>query len=368
MSGGPERDGEPRFENRYGRVDRLLHRVAFRASTAQLAMADLEGALFADALEAVELGDPVFVSGLPRAGTTVLLEILASVDPFASHTYRDLPFVLCPMVWDRFSRGFAVDDEPRERAHGDGLTISADSPEAFEEMIWKRFWPDHYEERRIVPWSAEDADPEFDAWLEAHMRKIAALRRPDAAGPVRYLSKNNVQIARLDAPCRPLKRGTFVVPFREPVQHAASLLRQHRRFTRLQAEDGFLREYMDGIGHHDFGPGLKPVDFGGWLEEAPAPETLEFWLRYWVAGCRHVLDRVGPSTILVSYERLVEEPEGVLARLAGALEIPAPDLVSHAGRIRPPRVHPVDVDDVQGDLLEEAAALRIRLEDAVEPG
>lgn len=356
------------FENRYGRLDRLLHRIAFRAGLAQLAMADVERALFRDALAAVELGRPVFLSGLPRSGTTVLLELLAPTGPFATHTYRDMPFVLCPMLWGRFSRRFAVDDEPRERAHGDGLTIAADSPEAFEEMAWKRFWPDHYRADRIVPWTAADRNEEFDEWFAAHVRTIAAVRRPDATGPVRYLSKNNVQIARLDAPVAPLREGVFVVPFREPVQHAASLLRQHRRFTRLQAEDPFLREYMEGIGHHDFGLGLRPIDFGGWLDGAPPPEGLEFWLRYWTAAYRHVLERAPAGTVLLSYDGLVADPEAGLRRLAAALDLPAGPLAAGAETIHPPRAHPVAPDDVPGDVLEEATAVHDRLEAAAGAG
>ncbi len=57
----------------------------------------------------------MFVTALPRAGTTILLNLLVGTGSFASHTYRDMPFVLCPMIWQRFAKQFQVSDEARER-------------------------------------------------------------------------------------------------------------------------------------------------------------------------------------------------------------------------------------------------------------
>lgn len=366
------------FEDRYGRVDRLLHDFAFGAGRAQHAMAEVEEILYRDTLDEVELDAPVFVTALPRSGTTILLQLLADSGLFASHTYRDMPFVLCPMLWSRFSSRFAAGEEAMERAHGDGLEVSADSPEAFEEMIWKHFWPDRYRSDRILPWTPEaERDAEFDAFLEAHMRKVIALRRDGPGDERRYVSKNNLNIARLAAPPRPLRRGTILVPFREPVQQAASMLRQHRRFLGIHDEDDFVRRYMEAIGHHEFGKGLRPVDFGGWLDGAgwegldaadpPAaadPEGLEFWVRYWVAAYRDILERAASRVSLLPYARLTGEPEETLGRLAGVLDVPAGELASMAGRLRPPRTHDVDLSGVADGVLEEARALHRELEGA----
>lgn len=356
-----------RFEDRYGPLDRLLHRIAFRAGIAQRAMADLEEALYEDALESISVRSPVFVTALPRSGTTILLKLLVETRRFASHTYRDMPFVLCPMLWARFSQHFAVADTPMERAHGDGLEVSVDSPEAFEEMIWKDFWPDHYGSDRIRPWSRGDRNREFEVFIASHMRKIIALRRDGPEDQRRYLSKNNLNVARLGAVPGPFRKGAFLVPFREPVQHAASLLRQHRRFSELHARDDFTRRYMEAIGHHEFGKGLRPVDYGDWLDEAPSPDRLEFWVRYWIATYRHVLAHRGGSVFLISYARLTEEPASTLARLGSVIEVPAEDLADQASRLRPPRTHEVDPSDVPGPVLSEAREIldRLRREAAI---
>ena len=352
------------FDDRYGWTDRLLHRVAFRLPLAQRTLADVGATLYRDALQDVSVEAPVFVSSLPRAGTTILLRLLWQTGRFATHTYRDMPFVLAPMLWRRMSGGVAAGTPARERAHGDGLKVSSRSPEAFEEMIWKHFWPAHYSENSIRPWGPEDSNPEFDTFFETHMRKVLALHRDEDGGrdedarPRRYLSKNNLNIARLAAPPPGLRQGTFLIPFRDPVQQAASMHRQHERFLQIHEDDDFVREYMAAIGHHEFGKGLKPVNFGGWLDEAPGnPDALPFWLRYWTASYRFVLEHAGTSAHLVSYRRLTDAPSQALSALSDALDLPGDRLTAQADDLRAPRTHPVDDAAIPAALRREAEAV-----------
>jgi hypothetical protein len=349
------------FKDSYGSLDRLLHDIAFRTGNAQQALADLEEFLYKKLLKGVQLHVPVFITALPRSGTTILLQLLYDSGHFASHTYRDMPFVLCPLLWSRFSSRFAGNDQPKERAHGDGLQISTNSPEAFEEMIWKHFWPDHYTFDRIIPWTSIKTNIEFERFLESNMRKVIALRQQESMHPMRYVSKNNFNIARLASVPGPLSRGIFLIPFRDPVQNAASMLLQHIRFTRLHEEDDFVRRYMEAIGHHEFGKGLRPIDFGGWLDRASPPNQLDFWVQYWIAAYRHVLDHTTPSMRLICYADLTAEPKEALARLATAIGVPASDLTSQGDRLRPPRNHDVRESDISAGLREEAGMIYQRL-------
>lgn len=350
------------FGDRYGTLDRMLYRIAFRSGTAQHALSDVENLLYRDTLEDIEVQDPVFISALPRSGTTILLKLLWQTGHFASHTYQDMPFVLCPMLWSRYSDQFAGEVKPTERAHGDGLEVSGESPEAFEEMVWKHFWPDHYHEDRISPWTGTDQNREFNEFFDAHMQKVLAVRRQEMNGTGRYLSKNNLNIARLAAPPEPLRQGLFLVPFRDPVQQAASMHRQHQRFLSLHDEDDFVREYMESIGHHEFGKGLRPVNFQGWLEKASAPDSLTFWIQYWNAAYQFVLEHADDSTALVSYARLTEEPKEALSRLADILELAPDRLMSQAEELHPPRTHSVDREALPSSLLREASHTYNRLD------
>jgi hypothetical protein len=346
------------FENRYTLSDRVVHRLAFSSRGLQLSLADLEDRLYRRELAGIQIDRPVFISGLPRAGTTILLDVLAASGAFASHTYRDAPFVLCPMLWHGISSRFQVSQAARERAHGDGMLVSVDSPEAFEEMIWMAFWKDHYLPDRIQPWTSYRA-PAFAEFLEGAMRKVIALRQRDGGTAGRYISKNNLNIARLKYLGRLFPDATILVPFREPVQHAASLLVQHRRFLDMHRAEPFVRDYMAGIGHFDFGETLRPVNFVGWLDQEPPaePTSLEFWLRYWVAAHGFMAEQFSEQVRPVCYEKLTDRPVqslSVIASVLGAGGVEA--LVGQGARLHPPRPHAVP-DDLNAHLLERAQAL-----------
>jgi len=60
------------------------------------------------------------------------LNALSALPAMCVHTYRHMPFVLCPLLWHRVSRGLRQESKLSERAHGDGLLVGFDSPEAFE--------------------------------------------------------------------------------------------------------------------------------------------------------------------------------------------------------------------------------------------
>lgn len=358
------------FENRYSTADQWLHQIAFSTVPAQLALADFEDRLHREAINRVAVERPVFITALPRAGTTLLLECCAGLDEFAAHTYRRMPFVLTPLLWERFSRSFRVSARPRERAHGDGMTVSMDSPEALEEVLWLGFWREHYEADRIRPWEAHEADPEFLEFFRSHIRKlILATHGEHPHGTVRYVSKNNANIARMGWLAGAFPDARFVVPFREPLQHAASLRRQHRNFLELHRSDDFARRYMAGIGHFDFGANLRPIDFANWLgPNAPAAQAdgLTFWLRYWIVAYRQLLEtaeaQLGDRVRMVDFDALCHAPGEALAEMADFLEIHDRErFITEARRIRPSKPHDVDAGGIESGVLTEARRVHARL-------
>ena len=362
------------FDNSYSWTDKLVHRLAFKSGGLQLAIADIEETMFKAELADVPEQDPVFVTALPRAGTTTLLDLLVKTGAFASHTYRDMPFVLSPLMWDKITGPLQRKDEAKERAHGDGVSVSADSAEPFEEMIWRQFWPDHYHDTYIEPWTRCD-EPEFAAFYKMHMRKIVWLRAQqaeaavtsDGSSGVRYVSKNNLNIARIGCLSTLFPEGIILIPFREPLQHALSLLAQHKNFLKMHAEDVFAREYMAGIGHFDFGANLKPVNFNDWVPTMRFGDatTLNFWLDYWVQCYRALLPLVSERVRLVSYGQLTAEPERSLGELAGILGMqPAQRLTGLSGMLRPPREHSLDGFEIEPDLRDAALAVFSQLERA----
>lgn len=358
------------FQSRYSRWDRLLHKLAFGTVALQKALADLEDRIYAPRLRGIALDRPVFITSLPRAGTTLLLEILSARHDFAAHTYRQMPFLLIPLLWDALTRSFQTAGADVERAHGDGLTVSYDSAEAFEEVLWRAFHPRQYQRDRIAPWTADGPwfSDEFGAFMQSHVRKVLALRMDNRGTPGRYVSKNNGNIARLPTLAQLFPDAALVIPFRNPTCHAASMWRQHQRFAKIHAAEAFTRQYMADIGHFEFGANLRPVDFNGWLDrkDRAAADTARFWLQYWCAAFQYILALPDSNRIFVSYDRLCADPDATFQRLGAALGLDEPAKLGADADIRAARNYDVEALALEPSLLARASALhQMLLERAV---
>ena len=346
-----------KFESRYSRLDRALHRLAFSTMEIQKGLADLEDRVYAGQLTRIKINRPVFVTSLPRAGTTLLLDVIASAGSFGSHIYRDLPFLLIPMLWNAISGGWRRQDGGSvERAHGDGMTIGYDSEEAFEEVLWRAYWPHKYLEDRMLTWASDDRDPhdEFDDFFRAHVRKLLLLR-----GASRYVSKNNANISRIPKLVTTFPDAQVLVPFRSPVDQAVSMWRQHQNFMQIHADEPFTRQYMADLGHYDFGANLKPIDFVRWLDDdrAESPEKLEFWLRYWCVAFENLLSTdLPPQVAFINYDRLCIEPVTGLERISKHLELADLDVSTEAAKFRPSNSYEHKRQEMPEELTERASS------------
>lgn len=308
------------FEHDYTPADRLLHRLALGVpAVAELSFdLDQRASRAAQAVPRVSAAPHVFVTGLARAGTTVLLRHLHRSGPFRSLTYRDMPFVLAPGLWKRFSARWQRRQEERLRAHGDRIMVSADSPEALEEVFWRIFTGADYIRRDgLMPYvPGEDAVGRFRSY-------VAAILASGETGQVRYLSKNNNNILRLSALRGAFPNALVVIPFRHPAAQASSLWRQHRRFCRMQEKSPFVRSYMDWLGHHEFGQGHRPFLFGGGPPADLSPETPDYWLDTWIRAHEALAAPEHEGHVFVCYEDLCSDP-AVWERLTGRLGLTEP--------------------------------------------
>ena len=355
-------DDEAPADDRYSRADRFLHGVAFASPKVLMAASRIEDRLLSEPADTPS-APPIFITSLARAGTTAVLNALHDVPGVATHTYRDMPFVTAPTLWNRLAGGRMRRVERRERAHGDGLEIDLDSPEAFEEVAWRMFWPDAYRGSSIGLWRGDDRDEDADRFLARHMDKVIHARRvqdaDDAVPPTRYCSKNNTNIARLSYLPEAFPECRIVVPIRRPESHAASLLRQHTNFLRRQAEDDFVRRYMRDIGHFEFGLIHMPIQFPGFDPDRHDPASGDYWLDYWIHAFREVLDH-RHRCILVTQDGLRSSPEETMAGLCEALDLPRP-AVPFADYFRStPDDARTDLYDAR--LLDEASELYRELE------
>ncbi|WP_375687576.1 sulfotransferase [Pseudooceanicola sp. LIPI14-2-Ac024] len=307
--------------NRYSTADRFFHMLAFSSPWVLKRASSLEDRVVSG-LPADPAARPIFITSLARGGTTALLNAFHDIPGIATHTYRDMPFLTAPVLWNRLTGGSRRTVERHERAHGDGLEIDLNSPEAFEEVVWKLCWPGKYGATGIACWDTPDRDPASEAFLSHHMAKIVHARQgqtpavpPDGG---RYCSKNNANIARIPFLRSAFPDASIVVPVRQPGAHAASLLRQHKNFCSLQEEDPFIRRYMRDIGHFEFGQIFKPLLFPGVRDNAHDPFSGDYWLQYWIDAFDHVAKHAD-DCIFVLQDDLRADPQDTMDDLCARL-------------------------------------------------
>ena len=303
----------------YGLLSRLLHRLALGAPAIAEASFDAELATFGKELPSAANGRHVFVSGLARSGTTVLMRTLFETAEFCSLTYRDMPFVLAPGLWARVARASRVDKQAEQRAHGDGVMVDFDSPEALEEVFWRVFCGPAYirDDRLIAARVDEETVSRFRRYVALILRRYRCTR---------YLSKNNNNILRIGALIEALPECRIVVPFREPLQQAYSLLTQHRRFCEQHAADKFTARYMTWLAHHEFGADHRPFEWGVPLSRQYQADTLSYWLAQWVGVYGHLLHEVQrrrENVRLCSYELFCSHTRQQWQRLGEFIEVNA---------------------------------------------
>jgi hypothetical protein len=292
-------------------------------------LADLETDFVAQRLESVSIERPVFVTGLARSGTTILLTLLSQSDGVATHRYRDFPFLEIPFLWNWFQDRFASQSAsgPQERIHADRIRITPDSPEAFEEPLWQSHFDWLHDPLRVHVLDETVTRPDFEDAFCTHLRKILALR-----GGQRYLSKANYNVTRIRYLAKLFPDARFIVPIREPVAHVHSLVRQHRRFSRLAEEDARVPEYLRAAGHYEFGAQRVPInvraeELGGIEAAWNDGDDYRGYARQWAAIYRHV-DELRASRpdlaeriTIIRYEDLCSEPRRAFGKLLAATQL-----------------------------------------------
>ncbi len=312
----------------YSQTEKLIHRIGFHSLAGQELMSSMTDLLYASKIGSIPVKKPIFLTSLARSGTSLLLKLLIKSDQLVSHTYRDMPFLLCPLFWRNISSRFYVYSEEQERAHKDGLKINFDSEEAFEEILWKYFFKDHFTKNLIQPIDEECHHEEFEKFFVNHIRKIIFCERSSRQGhnPLRYVSKNNANFTRIPYISNIFHDAIFVIPVRNPVAHVRSLMNQHKNFLEIHLHDKFAKAYMNYLGHYEFGELFKRINIGKKNEERGFPWDLSdetFWVEYWCDVYQYLIDlsKKYKNIIFVSYENLCNDPENTLRNLFSRLEL-----------------------------------------------
>ena len=235
----------------YSNIQKFLHDFIHSKKIINKSLFELEKLIYLKNKD-IKNQSHVFITGLPRSGTTSLLNFLFSSGEYASLKYRNMPFVLSPNLSKLFHKKNIT---KKERLHGDGIDFDNNSPEAFDEIFF-------------------DNNEEFVKNEIVNYIQLISLSN----NKTKYLSKNNLNYKRVDLIQSIFPNSIFLIPIREPLQHANSLLNQHLHFSQLQKEDDFIRRYMKYLRHNEFGldhkPWNKPIHFNDL-------NNINYWLEQW---------------------------------------------------------------------------------------
>jgi hypothetical protein len=328
-------------KNSYGFFSRLLHKLALDYPFIAETTFDIEQAA-ARTTTSSPVIKPVFIAGLARSGTTALLTRIYETGVFRSLTYRDMPFVLMTSVWKNLSGTKPVEQEKKERAHGDGILVNAESPEAFEEVFWRTFCHKSYIHHDYL------SPHKVNSEMVKKFRFFVSSVVNSAGDPqrIRYLSKNNNNLLRLAALKKAFSDAVIIVPFRDPVQQSISLMNQHQKFCQRHDEDEFSLKYMNWLAHHEFGMGHKPFRFDV-ASGSPAtyqPDEINYWLTIWNDSYQFILKTASNDSYFLCFEQLCEQTTEEVAQLYAFADIPHDNNIESTAFRLPPEKAAENID------------------------
>jgi hypothetical protein len=260
----------------YSNIQKFLHDFVLSKKIINKSLFELEKIIYLKNKD-IKYQSHVFITGLPRSGTTSLLNFLFSSDEYASLTYNNMPFILSPNFSKLFYKKNIL---KKERVHGDGIDFDNNSPEALDEIFF-------------------DNDETF---IKNELVKYIQLILINY-NKYKYLSKNNLNYKRIDLIQSIFPKSIFLIPIREPLQHANSLLNQHLHFSQLQKDDDFIRRYMNYLRHNEFGLNHKP-----WNEPVNHQDLneIDYWIEQWILFYQNILNKyqLYKNCHIVIYEEL----------------------------------------------------------------
>jgi len=317
-------------------------------------LADLESSVVREETEQLAVDRPVYVTSLPRSGTTILTEMLERHPDLTCHRYSDFPNVWTP-YWRNYLLEKTRSQAPKmeERAHKDRILVSNDSPEAVEEVLWMYFFPTLHDAGVDNVLDGALPNSKFDSFYREHILKLLAVRQAK-----RYLAKGNYNIARIRYILALYPEAKFLIPVRNPLNHIASLAKQHALFTRSSQEDPRVPLQLAMSGHFEFGPRRVPVNFGkpqanqAIIDCWRHGREVEGWARYWAETYQFILDQleeypeVRKACLLFRYEDLCAHSARLIDTILDHCELPGEAFESirseYSDRLSPPDYYQAD--------------------------
>lgn len=260
----------------------------------------------------------IFITGLARSGTTAILNKLYESKVFGSILYKHMPFILSPSLAKYFSKlDNSQEKDYQERFHRDGIKFGPKSPECLDEVFWLRTSGKWFKRKYLKVYKPSRNQINIYAYLLSEFAKIEDKER--------MLIKNNNNHLRIIELSKFFTSSKFFILFRNPLFHSNSLLIQHANFCKLHSKDLFSLEYMNLVGHREFGNNYAPFFYpnqNGDIFLKYKPNSINYWLSQWIATYSwiHSVYKKGFDNVyLIGYEELCEN-KFILKKISELLE------------------------------------------------
>ncbi|MFW9992779.1 MAG: sulfotransferase [Candidatus Odinarchaeota archaeon] len=290
---------------------------------------EAESLLLNKKLEKISIDRPIYITGLARSGTTILLEMFSQHPDLAAHRYLHMVIPYTPHWVQQIANFTPLMTSPVERVHKDGMLVTRDSPEAVEEIFWQRFFVNPHDEANSNILDSRTRHQPFEIFYRGHIRKLLFNQHAS-----RYLAKNNYNVARMDYLQRLFPDVKFVILIRNPFSHIASLAKQDGVLKELERKDPLLLDWTKIIGHREFGSAKVCINLDNhstiqrirqlWGQK---DNYIKGWAIYWASVYSHIYKKLqtnpelAKASLIVKYEDLCEFPGKTIDRIIDHIEV-----------------------------------------------
>ncbi len=290
----------------------------------------LETMSLKDDIDNIKIDSPIYITGLARAGTTIVLEMLSKHPDLASHRYKHLLVPYIPHWISQIVKKTKIYSTPFERFHNDGIMVTRESPEAVEEIFWQKFFKNIHNENISNVINFNVSNPKFKYFYANHIRKLMINQKSS-----RYLAKNNYNVARMEYLLQLFPSSKILLIIRNPVDHIASLIKQTKHFRKIEQEIPLLKKWLRILGHYEFGQcriciNLDNSDHIRKIREfwKNKKTYVKGWAYYWhsiydyVANHLEANKKLKEVTLIVKYDDLCETPAKIIDKILEHTELP----------------------------------------------
>jgi hypothetical protein len=308
----------------------LAVRGVHAAAPLFVGVGNLESKALGRRLAQAKVDRPVYICGLPRAGTTITLQMLSEHPDVGTHKYADFLMPYAPFWWNKIYPKVPVNamNTPVQRVHRDRIEVTRHSAEMGEEILWEQFFPRIHDESAVSVLDDRSSNPSFERFYREHLAKLLMVReRP------RYVSKAIMCVLRMKYIRKMFPDARFLLYVRNPIDHCASLLKQDRIWDEMLREDPRQLTIIELTGHHEFGSRqiLANLGDGGAVlreihELREQGRNARARARYWAYMYSFVLEQIASDPALAEAITIVRYED-----LCGNSGATIDRILSHAG-------------------------------------